>query len=109
MPPLTTTCLSSQAISPMGEMTAAVPVPQASFSAPLSPASKSSWAESSRSSTFRPQLCISSMQDLRVIPGRTEPVSSGVTTVSPIWNITFMEPTSSIYLRWTPSSHSTWL
>ncbi len=42
------------------------------------------------------------------MPGSTEPVSSGVTTVPPILNITFMEPTSSIYFRWTPSSHSTW-
>ena len=33
------------------------------------------------------------------MPGRTEPVSSGVSTVSPTWNMTFMEPTSSIYFR----------
>ena len=99
LPPLTTTCRSSQPISPMGEMTAAVPVPQASFSVPSAPASKSSWAVISRSSTFSPQDFSSSRQDLRVMPGRTEPVSSGVSTVSPTWNMTFMEPTSSIYFR----------
>ena len=60
-----------------GEMTAAVPVPQASFSVPSAPASKSSWAVISRSSTFSPQDFSSSRQDLRVMPGRTEPVSSG--------------------------------
>ena len=73
--------------------------PQASFSVPSAPASKSSWAVISRSSTFSPQDFSSSRQDLRVMPGRTEPVSSGVSTVSPTWNMTFMEPTSSIYFR----------
>ena len=43
------------------------------------------------------------------MPGNTEPFRSGVRILPSTLNITFMEPTSSMYLRWTPSSHSTWL
>ena len=42
------------------------------------------------------------------MPGSTEPVRAGVMIFPSTLNMTFMEPTSSIYFRWTPSSHSTW-
>ena len=47
------------------------------------------------------------MQDFLVMPGRTLPVSFGVTTVPLILNMTFIEPTSSMLRRVTPSSQRT--
>ena len=49
------------------------------------------------------------MQLMRVMPGSTVPVHGAVRTTPPILKKQFMLPTSSTYLRSTPSSHSTWL
>src|SRR4029453_5107853 len=45
----------------------------------------------------------------RVTPGRMVPVRGGVMISSSIFTMMFMVPTSSRYLRCTPSSHSTWV
>ena len=57
--------------------------------------------------TVYPLLCSTSIQLLRVIPGKIEPVKRGVTISPLILNITFIAPTSSTYFLSTPSSQST--
>ena len=83
-------------------------MPHASSSLPALAALSSSSIESLRSETFMPHDRSSWMTDLRVMPGRMLPSSSGVTISPSILKKTFIEPTSSTYLRSTASSHSTW-
>ena len=90
-------------------MTAAVPVPNTSSSRPLRCASTTSSIESWRSLALSPQSRSRVSTESRVTPGRMVPPSAGVITSSPIFTMMFMVPTSSMYLRCTPSSHSTWV
>ena len=93
---------------PTGEITAAVPVPKTSSSLPSFWAWMSSSTEIFRSSVGRPQSRQSWSTEFRVIPGRMDPLSMGVTTLPSILKKMFMAPTSSMYFRSTPSSHRTW-
>ena len=64
--------------SPMGEMTAAVPVPKASSSAPLSMASiSSSTVQAAFADAHSPRTRAARCRTLRVMPGRMEPVQRG--------------------------------
>ena len=89
-------------------MTAAVPLPQHSSREPSRAAATSSSTLTRRSSASMPQARHKSRQVARVTPGRMLPFRAGVTTLPPILKKMFIEPTSSIYLRSTPSSQSTW-
>ena len=62
-----------------------------------------------RSATRTPQPRISVSAVSRVTPARIVPDSGGVMTSSPILSMMLEVPTSSMYLCWTPSSHSTWV
>ena len=90
-------------------MTTAVPVPHISASVPCACAAITSWMEMGRSSTATPQSRSNCSTDLRVMPSRMAPLESGgVTTVSPMRSMMFIEPTSSRNSCLMPSRQSTW-
>jgi len=88
-------------------MTAAVPVPQTSSSVPRRAAAATSSIAICRSLTRRLHSRISASAESRVTPAKIVPPAGGVMTSPSIFSMMFIVPTSSMYLRSRPSSHST--
>jgi len=88
---------------------AAVPVPKASLILLFFIPSMTSSISIFLSSSFIFQSFEIRITESLVIPGRIEPESSGVTSVSPFRKKILLVPTSSTYFLSFASSHKTWL